>query len=196
MNYLIIFTHPNGKGFSHKILQTVIDTIGTNDNNYQLRNLNEIGFNPVLSNSDLAMFKRNEYPDDIKQEQELIRWADVLIFVYPLWWGGMPAILKGYIDRVFASGFAYEYNSNNPVGLLKGKKAMLFSTQGYSREHYESIGMNEAMMKVERDGIFKFCGIEMTDHLFFGNASSLSKEQELSYLVEVKDLLEGRREGK
>lgn len=190
MNYLIIYGNPGGDSFVNKVLETAIEKVLTSGNSCEYRNLYELGFNPVLSSADLAGFKQGEYPEDVRKEQEWIRWAEVILFIYPLWWGGMPAIMKGYIDRTFSSGFAYQFNKNNPVGLLKDKKAILISTQGYPKDYYDSIGMTDAMMTVEREGIFAFCGIEMTAHLFIGNAHSISEKQEHLYLEEVKQLME------
>ena len=188
MNYLIIFAHPNGKSFSHQILKTLTEEISSSGNSYEYRNLYDLNFEPVLSSSDLAQYKKGEYPDDVRTEQQWVSWADVLVFIYPLWWGGMPAIMKGYIDRVYATGFAYEFNDNNPVGLLQGKKALLLSTQGYSRDYYDSIGMTDAMLKIETSGIFGFCGIELLEHLFFGNAPAKDTQNESEFLKGIRNM--------
>lgn len=109
-------------------------------------------------------------PEDIAVEQEQIKWADVIIFVYPVWWTGLPAMLKGYVDRVFSYGFAYQYVEGNPVGLLEVKKALLFSTTGAANEIYEQIGMHNSMKQTTDQGIFGFTGIKVIDHVFFGGS--------------------------
>ena len=95
-----------------------------------------------------------------------IKWADLITFIYPIWWASMPAILKGYIDRVFANGFAYKYENNIPIGLLEGKKALIFNTTGSPSDAYSESGMQDAIKQMANDGILKFCGIEPLHHVF------------------------------
>jgi len=98
----------------------------------RVRDLYELGFDQVLKGSDLLNLQTGKFADDIKAEQEQIEWADVITFVYPVWWAGLPAMLKGYVDRAFANGFAFTYGENGPIGLLSKKKAIVFSTTGFS----------------------------------------------------------------
>lgn len=89
---------------------------------YAFAHLYELNFNPVLGASDFISFSKGNTPEDIKEEQEHISWADSITFIYPVWWAGLPAILKGYVDRVFSHGFAYAYGENGIEKLLSGKK--------------------------------------------------------------------------
>src|SRR5690606_697581 len=90
---------------------------------------------------------------DVAMEIEKLRWADTLILQFPLWWFSMPAILKGWVDRVFAYGFAYGVGEHSDhrwgdrygEGCLAGKKAMLMVTVGGWREHYSARGINGPM---------------------------------------------------
>jgi len=190
MNFLLILAHPSDKSFCYEITRTLENELSENGHKYRLRDLYQLDFDPVLRPSDLGSLKAGIIPDGILAEQEHIRWADVLVFVYPIWWTGMPAIMKGYVDRVFSSGFAYAYNDNNPVGLLTDKKALILNTQGYTKEYYDSIGMTEALRKTTDQGIFNFCGIEVVDHLFFGDVPSMPVLVKLSYLEEVIQILQ------
>lgn len=88
----------------------------------RVRDTYELNFNPVLGASDFISFSQGNTPEDIKEEQEHISWADSITFIYPVWWAGLPAILKGYVDRVFSHGFAYAYGENGIEKLLSGKK--------------------------------------------------------------------------
>ena len=111
----------------------------------RVRDLYELGFDQVLKGSDLLNLQTGKFADDIKAEQEQIEWADVTTFVYPVWWAGLPVMLKGYVDRVFANGFAFTYGENGPIGLLSKKKAIVFSKTGFSSAVYEQIGMHNSM---------------------------------------------------
>ena len=101
MNYLVVYAHPNPKSFCHAIKEEVVACIKKKGENCEVRDLYQMGFNPVLGSSDFVQFLQKKTPEDIQKEQDLIRQADILVFVYPVWWFSMPAILKGYIDRVF-----------------------------------------------------------------------------------------------
>ncbi|GAA3319770.1 hypothetical protein GCM10020331_028030 [Ectobacillus funiculus] len=82
------------------------------------------------------MLAQGTVPPDIHEEQEHISWADVIITIYPVWWTGLPAMLKGYFDRVLTSGFAYAYGENGPEQLLKGKRGGVFLQHKEIQERY------------------------------------------------------------
>ncbi len=93
--------------------------------------LYRMGFNAVLSAEELAADGTScPVSTDVSLAQDDIRWADALTVIYPLWWLSMPAIMKGYIDRVFSRGFAYESHSGIVRGLLCGKSAVLITISG------------------------------------------------------------------
>lgn len=186
MKNLIIFAHPYSKSFGKAIVDTIEKESIDNNVEIQIRDLYELEFNPILSGNDLINLRTQSYADDIEIEQEYIKWADVITVVYPVWWASMPAILKGYIDRVFANGFAFKNGENGPMGLLEGKKAILFSTTGFPSEIYEKIGMHSAMKQTTDKSIFEFCGIEVIDHVFLGAVPTASEDELKKYLEEVK----------
>lgn len=189
MKHLVIFTHPYSKSFGRGIVDTIERAVSNNGSEIRIRDLNEIGFDPVLKASDLLNLHSGNYADDIKVEQEHIKWADIITFVYPVWWAGLPAILKGYVDRVFANGFAFKYGESGPEGLLNGKKAILFSTTGFPSDIYEQIGMHKSMQQTSDEGIFEFCGIEVVKHKFFGAIALSTEEDRKKYLSEVEEVM-------
>lgn len=81
----------------------------------------------------------------------------------------MPAILKGYVDRVFAYGFAYAYGEQGVDKLLQGKKGLIINTHGTPKEIYDQIGMTAGLKITSDTGVFDFTGIEPVEHLLFGN---------------------------
>ncbi len=167
MNYLVVYAHPNPKSFCHAIKEEVVACIKKKGENCEVRDLYQMGFNPVLGSSDFVQFLQKKTPEDIQKEQDLIRQADILVFVYPVWWFSMPAILKGYIDRVFFRGFAYDYKGPMIQGLLKGKKTILLSTTGGPRFAYYFLGYLLAMKTTIDAGILNFCGIKVALHKYF-----------------------------
>lgn len=98
---------------------------------------------------------------DLQKAQELISWADHLVFVYPNWWGGMPALLKGFIDRVFLPGFAFKYRKNSPLPeqLLKGKTARLIVTMDSPSVYYRFY-LGQPGHQMMKHSILKFCGVD------------------------------------
>ncbi|PEK36914.1 NAD(P)H dehydrogenase [Bacillus pseudomycoides] len=189
MKHLIVYAHPNPQSFNHAILETVKDELEEKGHEVRVRDLYELNFNPVLAASDFVSFSQGNTPADIKEEQEHITWADNITFIYPVSWAGLPAILKGYVDRVFSHGFAYAYGENGIETLLSSKKGLLLSTMGNTKEAYTASGMFDAMKKTTDAGIFEFTGIETLDHTFYTSVPSVDDGARKQYLEEVEEVV-------
>ncbi|MBP1167472.1 NAD(P)H dehydrogenase (quinone) [Chryseobacterium sp. PvR013] len=188
MRHLIIYAHPNNNSLNHNLLNTVIETLQSCNQEVIVRDLYAIGFDPVLSLADMQEQRLGKVSDDIKIEQEHISWAEQITFIYPIWWTGLPAIMKGYIDRVFSYGFAYRYDQGIQKGLLKGKKTVIINTHGKSHEEYEKTGMDKALTLTSDHGIFMYSGLEIIRHLFFDKADKASSEDLEIWKSQVKNL--------
>ncbi|WP_100074564.1 NAD(P)H-dependent oxidoreductase [Chryseobacterium camelliae] len=176
MRHLIIYSHPNDESLNHHFLNTVTEILQTQNHEIRIRDLYHLDFNPVLSRQDLKDQRSGQLSENIKEEQEHILWADHITFIYPIWWTGMPAIMKGFIDRVFSYGFAYRYDQGIQKGLLKGKRATIINTHGKSKAEYESMGMDRALSLTSDKGIYTYCGLEINRHLFFDRADKATEE--------------------
>lgn len=166
---LIVFAHPDNKKSSNaQILNKVKSILDEKSLKYTIRDLYADKFDPVLSKKDWNLIKEKKVPSNIEEEQTLIKEAGTVIFIFPIWWNNMPAILKGYIDKVFSLGFAYNFQLKNGVPLLEHKKAIIFNTMGSS---YESFNENyeSSFKKVFDEGVLGLCGFKVLDHGFFGN---------------------------
>lgn len=188
MKHLVVYAHPNPASFNHGILETVTQTLQKAGHEVRVRDLYTLNFQPVLSGVDFGAYQQGTVPADVKVEQEHITWADAVTFVYPVWWAGLPAILKGYVDRVFTHGFAYSVTSQGMAKLLTGKKGYLIATQGNPKEYYDAIGMTTAMEKTTDTGIFDFSGIETVEQIFFPSVPSVDDATRKGYLEQVKHL--------
>lgn len=189
MKYLIIYTHPNPKSFNHAILETIAGELRKKKKEFKVRDLYKIGFNPILSTKDLLATQNGAVPKDIKKEQNYIGSADALIFIFPIWWSAMPAMLKGYIDRVFSLKFAYDITEDEVVGLLQGKKVFIVSTTGASKEDYEKMGAFK-MMKMSMDmAIFQFSGMEVLEHKYLSSVPYVSQQDRKKMLKELRLLV-------
>lgn len=189
MNHLIVYAHPFEDSFNHAILESAVVALESKGHTVVVRNLYAIGFNPVLSPMDFKELRASKIPEDIATEQAYIKNADVITLIHPLWWTSLPAILKGYIDRVFSYGFAYQYTKEGMVeGLLASKKGFMITTQGTPNAYYDASGMTKSLKQTTDEGIFSFCGVTTLDHLFFGGISTSDDvtRKEMLKTVEAK----------
>jgi len=183
MKHLILFAHPQKTSFSNALKERITKTIQAQGNEAILRDLYEMNFSPVRGESDIALAEKHTVAKDVAYEQEFIKAADIITVIHPVWWGGMPAILKGYIDRVFTYGFAYAVENGGIKPLLTGKKVVIISNHGTPDEYYTQ--MREAMNTIEDQGIFKFCGIEVLKHQYFGAVPYVDGTVKENWLKEV-----------
>lgn len=184
MKHLLVLGHPNPESFCSSLTKELHDHLIAQGDEARIRNLYEIGFNPILSADDFSAFADNDTPDDIKIEQEYVKWADHIIFIYPVWWGGMPAILKGYVDRVLSEGFAYEYIGDSSAGLLKPRKGSVICTTGAPNSVYKNV--HNAMDVISKEVTFEFVGLVPYKQLYYGAVPSVTDEVRKSYIEDAK----------
>ncbi|MFH7017121.1 NAD(P)H-dependent oxidoreductase [Flavobacterium sp. FlaQc-47] len=189
MKNLIVYAHPNSTSLNHFFKQTVIESLEKSGQEIVIRDLNQINFNPVLSLDDMHGQRKGQITKDVKTEQDFITWADRIIFIYPIWWTGMPAIMKGYIDRVFSYGFAYRYDQGIQKGLLTGKQTIIINSHGKSNAEYEATGMDKALALTSDTGIFTYCGLEIEKHFYFDKADRASPENIFEWENELISVL-------
>ena len=154
MNTLIVYAHPNPKSFNASVLKTVTDNLSEN-HFVQLIDLYADNFDPVLR-FDEDHPRRSLTEDPATQKyRDLVTWAEQFIFIFPIWWSGMPAIMKGFIDRVFVAGFAYHNTKTGLEGHLSGKAWIIttHNTPAFITPFAQDYG------KVLKGQILKSCGI-------------------------------------
>ncbi|MEM6758202.1 MAG: NAD(P)H-dependent oxidoreductase [Pseudomonadota bacterium] len=137
MRALIIFCHPKEDSFNAAVLDTVTSHLTSAGVEYRLRDLYRSNFMPVLTAHELDCYldeSRNTQP--VAQDVEDVQWADALIFIYPTWWYGLPAMLKGWLDRVLVPGVAFVMpkgeGDNIRPGLTHITRLGVFTTCGAS----------------------------------------------------------------
>lgn len=185
MNHLIVYAHPRKESFNHAILETTVRSLQEKGHEVVVRDLYAMEFQAVISSSEIL----GGIGEDIEQEQEYLKWADVITFIYPIWWTGLPAIVKGFIERVFTYGFAYRYVNGEQKGLLKGKKVAIINTQGKSHDQYAAIGMDKALLLTSDKGIFEYCGLEVLHHIFFESVPSSDEMTRTAWLKQIEVLI-------
>ena len=185
MKNLILFAHPNPASFSAGVKEAVSELLKSQGEEVIVRDLYGINFEPRLSAQDFQSFQQGNIPADIASEQGFISQSDRIIIIFPTWWSGMPAILKGYIDRVLSYGFAYKMGANEPEALLKGKKAVIITPQGTPAEIYEPNGFYKSFEVTQDIGIFNYCGIEVSKHFNLAAVTSVDDATRKSYIEQV-----------
>ncbi|MDK9561147.1 NAD(P)H-dependent oxidoreductase [Gallibacterium anatis] len=190
MKHLIIYTHPNENSFNHAILEEVVQTSKEMGMDVVIRDLYQLKFNPILTWNEFEQINKGNIPVDIKSEQQFIKEAELITLIYPLWWMGFPAILKGYIDRVFSHGFAYKTDDNGSRGLLNDKKMLQFVTFGNNIYEYQQKGFMQAFDHTLANGLFNYCGITDIHSHFFGDIHIIDDKLRKQILTDVKQVLQ------
>jgi len=190
MKVLIIYAHPRPQSFNHAILESFINGLSKAGHTYEVVDLYAVNFNPCLSENDFRTFSEGEVPDDIRIQQEKVSWAEGIVFIHPVWWTGPPAILKGWVDRVFSLGFAYSIDAKegHVTGLLRKQKALVINTAGGTEEEAKMFGTTDALKKIEDDLIFRFVGITNVEHAVFYNVNITDDATRRGYLEETHNL--------
>lgn len=166
MKVLLVFAHPEQKSLNGALRDVAVAELKAQGHEVRVSDLYADGWKSAVDRADFPTwqaedrfvaglaskkaFEGDALTADVKAEIEKLLWADTLILQFPLWWYGMPAILKGWVDRVFAYGFAYGIGEHSDKrwgdrfgeGTLAGKRAMLIVTTGGWEEHYSARGVN------------------------------------------------------
>jgi NAD(P)H dehydrogenase (quinone) len=156
---LIVYAHPDHESHAKHTLEVVESKLKEQKEDYEVLDLYHIKFDPILSKEEMYDRKEKGPEHDVVKMQKKITDSDHLIFIYPIWWNGMPAILKGFVDRVFSSGYAFKYVNGMPQGLLKGKKATVFVSTG-AKKWITCLFLGDRFKKNAIKDIFGFCGIK------------------------------------
>lgn len=166
MKVLLVFAHPEPQSLSASLRDAAIQELEAAGHEVRVSDLYAMRWKSEVDRSDFPTlgsdqrltvagasgetFAARALTDDVKAEQDKLIWADALILQFPLWWYSMPAILKGWVDRVYAYGFAYGVGEHSDrhwgdrfgEGRMAGKRAMLIVTTGGWDEHYSPRGIN------------------------------------------------------
>jgi putative NADPH-quinone reductase len=183
---LVINGHPSKESFCFALSDAYKQGALLSGAEVKEINIGSLLFNPSLQH---GYQKRTELESDLIESQEKIKWADHLVWVYPVWWGSLPAILKGFIDRVFLPGFAFQKRDNSLWWdkLLKGKTARIISTLDQPAWYYWLVykqPSHNAMKKLT----LEFCGIKPVKTTTIGPIRMSSSAYREDWLQKVHKL--------
>jgi NAD(P)H dehydrogenase (quinone) len=173
---LIIYAHPNRDGHCGCLLKNIEEHLKKRDKEYEILDLYRDSFYPVLKQEEHYTSGHNEVSAEVKEIQRKINSSEKLIFLYPTWWQNMPSILKGFIDRVFTPRFAFIYKGKLSKGILKGKKAAIFTSTGAPRLFTRIFAADRNTKALKKD-VLCFCGIS-TKAFTIDKAEQLTSVQE------------------
>jgi len=188
MKVLIIYSHPWGGSYNYAILQNMVEGLKKSGHSFDLIDLNKEKFDPVFKKEELALYNKGGYLDPkIKKYQEKINNSNHLIFIYPTWWGFTPAILKGFIDKVFLKKWAYYIHPNYKVEkyLTFIKSATIITTMNSPWIFY-FLFLKPAIIFLFGRNFLKLCGIKKIKFLILNNINGKSKSGRERFLKRVK----------
>ena len=162
MHALIVVAHPDPNSLTHSVAAEIAEAVRASNPGHtaDVADIAAEGFDPRFTAADLAVHRR-EVPqaEDVAAEQARIDRADALVLVYPVYWWSMPALLKGWIDRVFSNGWAYDEGPDLPtVRKLRHLPIHLVAIGGADMRTYARHGYFGAMKTQIDHGIFGYCG--------------------------------------
>jgi len=186
MKFHVIIDHPWQGSFNFAILNSIIRIFDLNKQKYDLLDLNREDFNPVMSEKELAGYAEGNILDPkVKEFQRRLYAADYLVFIFPIWWNVMPAMLKGWMDKVLLPGFAFT-TGQVPSPLLNHIKGAIVLTSTGTRDDLHREAYHEALKWILCEGTLKFCGINSVSWMNFGEAGFVSKEQHTEWIMHVE----------
>ncbi|GII97295.1 NAD(P)H oxidoreductase [Sinosporangium siamense] len=167
---LLVLAHPRSGSLAARGADRVRRRLAREGFAVDLLDLHAEDFDPRMTTADEPDWSDRDkvYSADAQAHMRRVEAADVIVVVFPVWWFGLPAILKGWVDRVWNYGFAYGGGRSR----LRGKRMVWIGLAGYSREHFVAGGWDETLTRTLTAGISTFCGIdEVTVHLVYGTVS-------------------------
>lgn len=186
MRVLVIYSHPYEGSFNHAILENTIEGLKHAGNEYSVIDLNEEGFNPVLTKEELKVYPAGEFLDSrVGEYLSKIKEADHLVFIFPIWWGGVPAVLKGFFDKVFLKKETYEFKGMLPVPKLKGRSATVISTMNAPKLFYNCF-LKAPIKQTAIKSTLKLCGIKPVKWIEFSRVVDCSSRTREKMLEKVR----------
>ena len=182
----IINGHPHKDSFNFGVAEAYKTGAVASEAEVREIVIRDLDFNPNLQ---FGYQKRMELEPDLLKAWEIIQWADHLVWVHPVWWGGLPAIMKGFIDRLFLQGMAYKYRENSVWWdkLLKGKTAHILTTLDQPGWYYRLFFGRPSVNQL-RKSVLEYCGVKPVRVTYIGIIRNSKDERRAQWLTKVNEL--------
>ncbi|GGG24185.1 NAD(P)H dehydrogenase [Rhodococcoides trifolii] len=183
MTSLVVVSHPSPDSLTHHVAHAVARAIG----DAGFADLAAEGFDPRFSEADVNLYQgKGTTPPDVAAEQRRIDRADNLVLVFPMYWWSMPALLKGWIDRVFVSGWAYDYAPGGEfVKKLDRLTVHVVVVAGDDADSFERHRIHEAVRTQIERGIIEYCGARVGSTTYLHESDTKSRETLADEIVEL-----------
>lgn len=190
MNILLILAHPNQQSFNHAMAQTAMSQLQKNGHSVIFHDLYAEKFDPILEWQEIP--EKASLSQAIQNHCKELAEADGIVIVHPNWWGQPPAILTGWIDRLFRPGIAYRFLEGDkgegvPVGLLKAKTAVVFNTANTPPEREREV-FGDPLQLIWKNCIFDLCGVPNFYREMFAVMITSTREQREEWLRKVREV--------
>lgn len=184
MKHAIIVAHPNLGSLTCAVASAYAEAVSALGHSVTVRDLYRLDFDPCLKTSEIPGPAAPRFSADVMAEREAIADADVFVFVYPLWFNAPPAMLKGYVDRVFSMGFGYQPGPGGTVSRLDGKSLLSFTTSGAPEAWVRDTGALSALMTLFDTHLAGVCGLRVLDHHHTGGVTPGITEEAVEDILE------------
>ncbi len=169
MKHAVIAAHPNPESFTLSVARAYCEAVEAKGHEALLRDLYAMDFDPRLKAGEIPGPKGFAPAGDVQAERALIGDADVFAFVYPFWINAPPAMMKGYLDRIFGMGFAYGPGKSGNEPLLAGKKMISFTSSGAPMNWVRDSGAWDAERALFDKHVSGISGLQVVDHIHAGS---------------------------
>lgn len=189
MRVLVVLGHPKKGSFNHAIAETIVRTLKESSHEVAYHDLYEEGFDPILPGEEIA--KDAGLDPVVRSHCEEVSEAEGIIVIHPNWWGQPPAVLKGWVDRVFRRGVAYEFAEGDsgegvPIGLLRAKVALVFNTSDTPADRELAV-FGDPLEVLWRKCIFGLCGVGDFRRKTYGVMVTSTLDQRKAWLKEAQE---------
>lgn len=190
-NALIVTAHPIAHSLSHSLSARIAERLREQGTEVEIADLYAEGFSPSTNQADLDLYHGgNVLPADIQREQQRVEKADMLVFVFPVYWWSVPGLLKGWFDRVLTLNWAYKVAEDGRiVGNMRNVPVRLVATGGSDQSGFDRHGYTTAIQTQIVEGVFGFCGLKDVKLNILYQADTATPEQVESFLESLESVI-------
>ncbi|MEW6387434.1 MAG: NAD(P)H-dependent oxidoreductase [Thermodesulfobacteriota bacterium] len=191
MNISVILAHPDKSSFNHAVAEAVVKTLKSNGHEVLFHDLYDEEFAPLLQAREIRAGA--PLSAAIQKHCDEISQTEGIVIVHPNWWGQPPAILKGWVDRVFRPEVTYKFLEGDsgegvPLGLLKARAAIVFNTSNTPPEREMAV-FGDPLETIWKNCIFGLCGVKTFHRRNFSIIVTSTLDERKAWLKEVQEII-------
>lgn len=189
MRVFVVFAHPKDDSFNAALRDELVEGLLEAGHETDVADLYAEGFDPALRGEEWDQMASGNPGPVVRAYQERLSAAGGLAFVFPVWWFGPPAMIKGFVDRVFTENFAFRFTDSGMVeGLLGHSRALVLNTAGASEAAYLAFGFHKPLHKTFCDWTLRLCGVKEVRQVLLKGMTHADEATRTRYLQEAHTL--------